>query len=152
MAVSLLSRYATSDFLAISDVWLTVHRNSVWIRNQLDVTLCYPFFLLYKLLNMFLQLLKMGTWLPETCWTTCKEEIKDNTKWHLVGLSVLSRYMYSTIKHVHCNVCYSQVHTLKCGPGSLVGIATDYGLDGPGSNPGGDEIFRPSRPGSPSLL
>jgi len=26
------------------------------------------------------------------------------------------------------------------------GIATGYGLDGPGSNPGGDEIFRPSRP------
>jgi len=25
--------------------------------------------------------------------------------------------------------------------GSSVGIATDYGLDGPGSNPGGDEIF-----------
>ena len=35
---------------------------------------------------------------------------------------------------------------LECGPGSSVGIATDYGLDGPGSNPGGDEIFRPSRP------
>jgi len=33
-----------------------------------------------------------------------------------------------------------------CGSGSLVGIATDYGLYGPGSNPGGDEIFRPSRP------
>ena len=33
-----------------------------------------------------------------------------------------------------------------CGPGSSVGIATDYGLDGPGSNPGGDEIFRPARP------
>ena len=32
------------------------------------------------------------------------------------------------------------------GPGSWVGIATDYGLDGQGSNPGGDEIFRPSRP------
>ena len=31
------------------------------------------------------------------------------------------------------------------GPGSSVGIATDYGLDGLGSNPGGDEIFRPSR-------
>jgi hypothetical protein len=28
------------------------------------------------------------------------------------------------------------------GPGSSVGIATDYGLDGPGSNPGGDEIYR----------
>ena len=47
-------------------------------------------------------------------------------------------------------------------PGSSVGIVIDYGLDGPGSNPGGDEIdygldgpvsnpggdeiFRPSRP------
>ena len=33
-----------------------------------------------------------------------------------------------------------------CGPGSSVGIATDYGLELSGSNPGGDEIFRPSRP------
>ena len=30
-------------------------------------------------------------------------------------------------------------------PGSSVGIATDYGMDGPGSIPGGDEIFCPSR-------
>ena len=35
---------------------------------------------------------------------------------------------------------------VNCGPGSSVGIATDDGLDGPGSNSGGDEIFRPSRP------
>jgi len=33
-----------------------------------------------------------------------------------------------------------------CGPGSSVGIAIDYGLDGPGSNPSGDEIFRSTRP------
>ena len=33
-----------------------------------------------------------------------------------------------------------------CGPDSSVGMATDYGLDGPRSNPGGHEIFRPSRP------
>ena len=33
-----------------------------------------------------------------------------------------------------------------CRPGSSIGIATDYGLDGPGSNVGVDEIFRPSRP------
>jgi len=26
----------------------------------------------------------------------------------------------------------------KCGPGSSVGIANDYGLGGPGLNPGGD--------------
>jgi len=31
-------------------------------------------------------------------------------------------------------------------PSSSVGIATDYGLDDPGSNPGRYEIFRPSRP------
>ena len=117
-------------------------KSSVWIRNQLDVTLCYPLFLLYKFLNMFRatvcpssgaddcvvlsprvgtvpcvhwgvrstiglrtpqwthylltgsdslpaataqyqhlvitlrsrQLLKMGTWLPETCWATFKGE------------------------------------------------------------------------------
>jgi len=33
-----------------------------------------------------------------------------------------------------------------CGPGSSVGIATGYGLEGQGSNAGGDECFRPSRP------
>ena len=32
------------------------------------------------------------------------------------------------------------------GPGGSVGIATDHGLDGPGSIPGGDELFRPSGP------
>jgi len=37
----------------------------------------------------------------------------------------------------------SRVDHVQVGP---VGIATGYGLDGPGSNPGGDEIFRPSRP------
>ena len=38
------------------------------------------------------------------------------------------------------------------GPGSLVGIATDYGLDGPGSNPGADEIFPPVQAGPGSVL
>jgi len=37
-------------------------------------------------------------------------------------------------------------YTAGCGPGSSVGIATDYGQDGPASNPGGDEIFRHFRP------
>jgi len=32
------------------------------------------------------------------------------------------------------------------GSGSSAGIVTDYWLDGPVSNPGGDEIFCPSRP------
>jgi len=34
---------------------------------------------------------------------------------------------------------------LLCGLGSSVGTKTDYGLDGPGSNPRGDEIFPHSR-------
>ena len=35
----------------------------------------------------------------------------------------------------------------QIGPGSSAGIATDYGVDGPGSNSGVDEIFRPSQTG-----
>jgi hypothetical protein len=33
-----------------------------------------------------------------------------------------------------------------CGPGSSVGIVTDYDLDGRGSNPSGGKIFYLSRP------
>ena len=52
---------------------------------------------------------------------------------------------------IHSNIFaivykFIQLQFFYCGPGSSVGIATDYGLDGPGLNPGGDEIFRPSRP------
>ena len=48
---------------------------------------------------------------------------------------------------LHTSLVTFCIYTLtRGGPGSSVGIATDYGLDGPGSNPGGDEIFRPSRP------
>ena len=32
------------------------------------------------------------------------------------------------------------------GPGISLGVATDYGLDSPGSNPGEDEIFDPAKP------
>ena len=48
--------------------------------------------------------------------------------------------MYIYIYHIYIFV---YVYTYICEPGSSVGIATDYG---PGSNPSGDEIFRPSRP------
>ena len=39
------------------------------------------------------------------------------------------------------------IYIYVCVPSSWVGIATDYGLDCPGSNPSGDDIFHPSRPG-----
>jgi len=54
--------------------------------------------------------------------------------------------------HVPINLrCLYIVHFVPatyfaCWPGSSDGVATDYALEGPGSNPGGDEMFRPSRP------
>jgi hypothetical protein len=50
-------------------------------------------------------------------------------------------HLLQVITLFSCNVYF-----IYRGPGSLVGIAFDYGVDGPGSNPGRDEIFRPSRP------
>ena len=43
---------------------------------------------------------------------------------------------------------------IHCGPGSVVDVATGYGLDGPGSNPGGGKIFRTCQdwPWSPPSL
>ena len=43
-------------------------------------------------------------------------------------------------------MCFLPGTSVLSGPGSSFGIATDYGLGDPGSNPGRDEIFRPSRP------
>ena len=40
----------------------------------------------------------------------------------------------------------SRRYQCKSGPGSSVGIVTDYGLNGPGSSPGRGAIFLPSRP------
>jgi len=41
---------------------------------------------------------------------------------------------------------FVKFHMMLSWPGSSVGISTDYGIDSPGSNAGGDEIFCPSRP------
>jgi len=54
--------------------------------------------------------------------------------------------MLTRIKRVFPEGVFSTGIYLMSGPGSSVGIAADYGLDGPESNPGGDEIFRPLRP------
>jgi len=48
--------------------------------------------------------------------------------------------------HLHFTTLSFGLTPFKFGPGNSVGIATDYGLDGPGSNAGRDKIFRPSRP------
>ena len=69
-----------------------------------------------------------------------------------VSAYVLTWLLFVANKHLHFQylshkheVIYTEFIS-SYGPGSSVGIATGYGLDGPGSNPGGDEIFRPSRP------
>jgi len=41
---------------------------------------------------------------------------------------------------------YYYKYRAHSGPGSSVGIATDYGLDGPGSNPGGGQDFPSVQP------
>ena len=42
--------------------------------------------------------------------------------------------------------CFLGLLEDNSGPGRSVGIATDYGLDGPGIESRWGEIFRPSRP------
>ena len=57
----------------------------------------------------------------------------------------------SNLKHIP-KIC---LDLYKCiGTGSVVGIATGYVLDDPGSNPGGGEFFRtcPDRPWDPTNL
>ena len=56
----------------------------------------------------------------------------------------MQEHMLLRTRHVEIDI-YTYIYILS-GPVSSVGIATDYGLDAPGSNTGGDEIFRPSRP------
>jgi len=62
---------------------------------------------------------------------------------HFIQFIVLPDF--GPISSENCRTfCFS--NTVICGPGSSIGVATDNGLDGPESNPGWDEIIRPSRP------
>ena len=69
---------------------------------------------------------------------------------NLLNLNHLKRQInrslyYIYIMHIYIQLyIYIYIHILESG--SSVGITTDYGLDGPGSNPGGEEIFHQSRP------
>jgi len=45
-------------------------------------------------------------------------------------------------QYCNCNVFFKHP-SAHSGPGSSVGIVSDYGLDSPGLNPGGDETFCP---------
>jgi len=64
----------------------------------------------------------------------------------LFNILMLIKYKCTYISVYICVCVCVCVCVFMGGPGSSVGIAADYGLDGPRSNPGGDEIFRPLRP------
>ena len=61
-----------------------------------------------------------------------------------ISLRVL--FFRRKIQRIHPFTSKHSATIYNRGPGSSVGIATNYRLDGPGSNPGGNEIYRPSRP------
>jgi len=66
-----------------------------------------------------------------------------------INILVLKNCGYHKIRGRRAEMIHKcEYHVIKssCQPRSSVGIATDYGLDGSGANPGGDEIFRSSRP------
>jgi len=73
--------------------------------------------------------------LAEVCWY-----------WYLILRQASSQTINTVGDTAAIASVYTYIRLCTCGPSSSVGIATDYGLDGPGSNPGGDEIFIPSRP------
>ena len=64
--------------------------------------------------------------------------------------NTMRRNERDTVTKIYMYSCKVPFILVRCGQGSSVGIVTElrlsYGLDGPGSNPGGDETFRPSRP------
>ena len=127
-------------------MWLTVHRNSVWIRNQQDVTFVLPFISLlqvaqhvsgnhvpsfrsWRLRSIIATCwccavvvttaqhqhvaIILRTWLPETCWATCKREIKDNTKvtssWFLIHTGNLIFYCRAFGKSL-CTEAQADLH------------------------------------------
>ena len=62
------------------------------------------------------------------------------TNAHICRFVYIFIYIYIYI-HTHTHVCVCVLGGVR-----YIGISTDYGLDDPGSNPGGDENFRPSIP------
>ena len=83
--------------------------------------------------------------------TYCLKHVEVNY-WNKLNVNSASCYFQSNItSHGQQNIKYILISlfatgAIYSGPGSSICIATDYGLDAPGSNPGGDEIFHLSRP------
>jgi hypothetical protein len=80
--------------------------------------------------------------------------LQNTQLWMSVFVKFRICVFFNAHSHTHTHYKFTTCPYMY-GPGSSVGIATGYGLDGPGSNLGGGEIFHtcPDRPwGPPSLL
>ena len=120
--------YKTSEFVV---VWLLIEMSGERV-TQVIVPLC--FLCPYR---------KMMHYIP-TKLTNHKFVFRRVNRIGMNFSDVTCRSSLSTCLSLCVCVCvYIYIYS---GPGSSVGIATDYELDGPGLNPGGGEIFRPSRP------
>ena len=74
-----------------------------------------------------------------------REHFADSSDWKQ-GVRKLASWPLALFKDPTVAYDFNWPISPDCGSGSSVGIATDYGLDRPGSNRSGDEVFRPSRP------
>ena len=84
---------------------------------------------------------------PPTCFSVCYGTYRETTALPAQKLcAVCSAVIQAVLQNVQYTLFFFKFTDVTCGPGSSVGIATDHGLDGQGPNPGGDEIFCPSRP------
>ena len=70
------------------------------------------------------------------------KSIECNTKNREGRGSKMGIFHCSRLQYILSIINYSK---MNCGPGGSVGIATDYGVNGPGIESRWGEIFRPSR-------
>ena len=77
---------------------------------------------------------------------SCQRAVRNKNAEYLHSSINYQHLMFNCINRHKSTLNWKFILILTNGPGGSVGIATDYGLDGPGSNCGGDENFCPSRP------
>jgi len=85
------------DNTKVTSGWFLIHTVNCVLRFYLQN--------LSQVAQHVSDILKMGTWLPETCWATCKREIKDNTKvtsgWFLIHtVNCVLRFYLQTLYEI----------------------------------------------------
>jgi len=123
---------------------LLSHTNGLYGR-YFSTEVCNTFFssVLCPALHIFLPWLHRNTNVRWSC------NFRISTLYNFLHFiaSTCKTPVSSLLKNSRSWYIYIYIYICVCGGvGSSVSLATDYRLDGPGSNPGENEIFRPSRP------